>query len=350
MATDNNTNLLNLREMIRGLQQTAPDPMFLQSLFVKEEKIHRTQAIEIDIKKNLNRMPDYVGRFANAKQIGRTGFTNKIHYLPYLNEEHTYTSDDVEDRQFGGTIYDKVNQKTALAKLVGEYMSLSERAFARKREQQLAQALQTGTVVVSGNGVSYTVDFGMAAGNIKVNTGSSELTGDWSDTGADIDKQFQADAKLIRDSGAPTPNICIMGVGAGNLFLRNAKIKANLDLLKFDQGNVDIRNNLESMRATYLGTWRSIGVNIEIWVYQGGYGSSHTQYISDLKYIMTSKQIDVRTHYGKIVNLKSPFVGKSFPNNWEDQNGKAGHVTLESSCLTCLHQPDGVVVRTVDTA
>jgi hypothetical protein len=323
------------------MEQIPTDSTFLQDLFVKERTFTDKEWIEIDQVFKGQTIATYVARDGDSTKIGKSGFNTKLHFAPYINEEITYTSRDVDSRMAGQTRYDTSASQVIGSRTAGWLDELQKR-IVRREEQQVAEALRTGKVAVSGVDTSYTVDFGMNANHIITNAGNDK----W-DSGAD-DKvaQLETWAALIADKGAPTADVLVMGLSAAQQFKKDTNILSMLDNRRILGNEINIRQ-IANQRASFIGTFTGCGLNIDCYCYQGLYVDSagaNQRYLPTDRVILGSTQSDVRFHYAKIENLlEGDFMGRWFPLQWIDPNGKKGHITLESSPLVGFHQPDGFV-------
>jgi len=328
-------------ELVRAMRQIPTDTTFLQDLFVKERNYTDKEYIEIDQVFGTQTIATYVSRDGDSTKIGKDGYNSKLHFAPYINEEITYTSRDVNVRLAGVNRYE-ANAEQAIAQRTAKWLQQLQGRVMRREEQQVAEALSTGKVAVSGVDVDYEVDFGQNANNLITLAGANI----WGTGTEDKTAQMETWSALIADSGAPTADVMILGTEAAQLFLKDSTILGNLDNRRVERGEINLKQ-INSQRATYLGTYSGVGMNIEVYSYQGLYTNSSgtdVPYIPTDYAIMGSTQADFRFHYAKIENLKEgDFQGRWFPLQWIDDNGKKGHITLESSPLVGMHQPAAFV-------
>ena len=330
------------RDMLEALEQNPRPSTFLKDRLVSGAPIeHDTDVIEIDVEKGGQTVAAYVSRVGDANVVGKRGFETNIHAIPYVYEETPFTAKDVRTRLPGETVY-KTGAGRRLDVKMGKWMSILSDRLTRLEEKQLAEAIQTGKVVVTGKDVNYTVDFQMDPSHLITNSGADN----WGSGTEDKVAQLEAASELIRESGAPTATELYLGFEAGQNFLKDAAILANLDNRRVERGEINIKQ-LAGQRATFLGTYNGIGLSVDVFSYQAKYqdsaGVSH-YYIDTNNAVLGSQEARVNLHYGMIENLNhGSFVGKRFPDVIINPNGRAGAVTMESGPLMGLHQPDGFV-------
>ena len=312
------------KEMLRMMLQVPLPTNFLSSMLINERNMTNKTIIEID------------------QVIGKSGLSTLLHVAPYMYEQLPYKPSDVDVRGSGSTVYD--DSAAFLAGRVERWLTDLENRFIRAEERQMAEALQSGIVTVSGKDVDYVVDFKQKAAHLLDVSISAPWTG-----AADKLAQIQEWAQLISDTGAPGAGILIADTKAMNLLLADTAILALLDNKRVERGEINF-TQLREQRATFCGTLRGPGFDIDLYSYQGMYqtaaGSVLTtnRYMNDNTIILTSREMDTRFHYAKIENFKTgDFRGQRFPNHWETEDGKNRYMTMESSPLVGLHQPDGVV-------
>lgn len=331
------------RVMLDAMQQNPRPTTFLAGLLNPTRKNSTSEILEIDVVKGGRKISTYVTRESNPAQVGKRGFSTIIHNAPYISEEVTYTARDAFDRLPGESPYsvgnprDRLNQKVA-----GWLQDLQDRAI-RREEQQIAEALQTGKLYITGTGVDYNVDYQMSANHIV-----QLLSGDrWNQTGSAKLSQLEAWAAIARNDGAPTITDVILGTNAAGYLLADTEFKAEASRLS--GYNVATVNPLVSSDgfSTNLGPVRRVGLSVDLWCYQGQYtddSGTVKNYIDPDAVILLSRNARYDMHYGPVFNLKhGTMVIDRFPFMYEDENGKAGHCALESSPLFGLHQPDAVV-------
>ncbi len=332
------------RTMLDALKQAPPVSSFLTGLFVRRSTTHDTRTVEIDIEKGGQKLAAYVSRVGEPERVAKRGFETLLHAMPYTAEQIDFTPEDLEVRNPGTTIYSAGSPSTRLNEKIAGWLQDLRGRLARLKEFQMAQALQTGKLTVAGRGVNYTVDFQMPAGNIYA------VTTAWDQTGADPIADLEGAAAKIRALGAPSPTVIILGVNAAGAWLTDANVLKYMDNKNVMMGSID-PVQLADQRATFLGRFRRIGLDVAVYSYQGSYqDSTGTEqfYLDPDTVIVGSTAARVEMHYGMISNFQhGSFIGQEFPHMWLEQNGRSGHLTLESGPMVGLHQPDAFVAMTV---
>lgn len=334
------------REMLGYMRQTPRPTTFLADMLVKRRQNHRTKYLEIDQIFGNREIATYTNRNGGPHVVGKNGYNTLIHVAPYIYEQFEYKPSDVDLRAPGGTVYDMTDP---VAALVGEWLDELDRRIVGREEQQLAEALQTGKVTVSGDDCAWEVDLKQAAGNLITLTGTSR----WTEASTrDIDQNLIDWCQLPVVVGAPRPNVAIMDVKAMQLLKSDSAILASLDNRRRENGALNPKV-LDEQNATYEGYLTGTGYNLDLYTYQGSFAidGSADNYLDDYRVLLLNSNMDTRFHYGKIENFNAPnFMGSRFPNRWETPDGKQRFLTMESSPLAGLHQPNAVVSAVVTAA
>lgn len=333
------------REMLDAMKQAPRPTTFLQDLVIGRRLYTDKTILEIDIDKGGETISPYVSRVGDPTPVGKDGFDTLLHAAPYIYDEITYTPSDGDQRTVGETIYQSDAQSNIDTRTADWLNKLQDRMI-RREEQQVAEALQTGKVVVSGVGTAYTVDYQMDAGHIITLTGG-DVWG--SSTELKID-QFEAWSTLIQDKGAPTPEWAVLDFNSAQLLRKDSVFLALLDNRRVKMGEIDFKT-INGQRASFIGTLDAIGLNIDLYSYQGSYkndAGTRVRFMNDDQLILGSSQARVDMHYAKIENFNAPrFIGRQFPQMGIEPKGKKGYVSLESGPLVGLHQPDAFVTVNV---
>jgi len=334
------------QSMVEAMEQKARPLTFLQGLFIKGIKTHTTPVVSIDVVKGGRKVAAYINRTENPGKVAKRGYSTQLHVAPYVAEEIDYTAENVILERLPGE--NPINGGSPRARqdaLVMGWLNDLQDRLINLQEFQVAEALQTGKLHVIGAAVDYYVDFQMDSNNLITLTGGDK----WDSTGNKI-SQLQAWCKKPRAVGAPSSTLAIMGENAANLFLADANVLKYLDNRKMEMGSIN-PVQLAEQNATFLGTFRYAGINLDLYSYQGQYtnaGGSVVNFIDTNNVIVGSQAADLRMHYGPIFNLKhGTFVGEKFPHIYVEESGRQGHVALESSPMFGFHQPDAFVRATV---
>lgn len=331
-----------VREMLEAIRQAAPLPTFLQDLLVKQNRTHETRHIEIDTIVSSNTVAKYIDPSNDAEVVSKKSYSSKIHVIPYTRQRKVLTPDDLLLRMPGETVYSAAGSANARKdELMGEYLAELNNRVIRLEELQLAGALRTGTAVISGDGVNYTVTYGRDANNTKTLTADDR----WGESSQDKVEDFRLAAEQMRkpgvDGGMYTD--VVMGVAAATKWMADTAIASRLDNRRMELGEINPRTMAEQS-ASYLGTYRDSGINCDVYSYFGQYVDSGgtAQYFLDTNEVLfINSTMKCIKHYGMISNLKAGnFAVERFPLMVTLEDGSLAYVQLESAPLVATHEPN----------
>lgn len=318
------------RQMLAAMkQQVKPDSFLRGKLVNMPDNLSDTKYIEVDDEVVAQGISGYNTRTGEAVEVAKDGYSTYLHVAPYVDEQITLTPADADTRSPGSTIYDGGAASRFATQVNGSLGNLGDR-LDRLEEKQVSSVIQTGVISVSNaaTGVSYEVDFGLPAANKSTLSG----TGVWGGSATDITGNLQTWAKVLSNNGYVATDL-IMDQDAANLLLADTAIKAFLDNRRIQMGSIDVKL-IAGQRANYIGTLMLPGLTIDLWSYFGGYRTDATtfvNYMTQYRAVMIGSGFGIQPSYGKIENLKSSFVGRRFPNMWQDNRGKYQYVGMESS-------------------
>jgi len=339
-------DMYKTRNMLDVLKQIHIPGDFLLKTFVTAKKFHSTRTVDIDIVRMGKKMAPFVSPVVEGKVITKKGFTTKTHTLPYIKIKRPFSPEDALERLPGLTMYESQTAQAYIAKELGETLKEFDDMIFRREEYMAATMLQTGKVIVEGDGLSYEIDVGMAASHLPV-----LLTTDrWSEATATIQADLKAwGLKVYRDSGL-TATRAILGSDAAAAMLSNDAFIGSLDTRRVDRGLIDI-SKLDK-GVIYYGFDKESGLDLygyneQFFEEDDTDASDGTELIDPKKVIVASTQLRMTQHYGLISEVKVNFVGPRYPKVWVTEDPSVQWIMLQSSPAVINHQPDGVVCATV---
>jgi hypothetical protein len=321
-------------------EMPKPDS-FLRDMLIKgPAKLSNTKHIELDKYTAKQGIAVYNSRTGAPNEVGKKGYTTDLHVSPYVNEVITMTPSDFDTREEGNTIYDNDSAGT-LATKTTEYLGDLNGRMERLEEKQVVEAITSGTVTVSNAaaGVDYTVDYGLDDDNKATLTGNDV----WGGSSSDIRGNLQSWSLRLANKGYVSGSV-LVDIKAGNLISADEEMRAVLNNRRIEMGSINPQV-LQNQRASFLGTYNDVGINVDIFAYYGGYETADDtfqRYFDDHRCIILGGGVEIEQHYGKIENFKAKFKGKRFPNMWAEDNGKANYVGMESAPLAVLRNPNAI--------
>ncbi len=342
--------LFQPRTMLKALRQNSTPKRFFQKTFFGRVETHVTRSVDIDIEKTKRRVAGYTSPAASATVVERDGFDTFAVSPAYIKEKVPIHVNDLLDRKMGDNIYDEVHPAERAADLLGKDMRMLDERFNRREELMCVEALLTGKIVIKGKGVDNVVDFGYIHGeHIHILSGADGWNQDDGDPMKDLDDW----RILVNQRCGIKPTHAIVGSKVYWAMINNKLIKERLDNRRYEMGNVKPEDlpSYEQEGVRYLGTLAPS--MLAVYVYDEWYTDPVTgkdmPLIPEDVVILGNPSARCAMHYGLIQNIKNPVAVPRFPSTWEEEDGSARWLQLESAPLPCLAQPDAFLVAHVLT-
>lgn len=336
---------------------------FLKSLFFKGEEISETVYCDFDVKIAPRTLANFVDPNLEADLVDKIGYSAKSYRPPYIKEKWTLDPSIFMDRGFGRHIYMPPNARgqSRVQSKISEIIAEGLKRIVNKCEWMCAEVLTTGQLVVSGKGVSTTLDFEMPASHI---LGTADLTNavGWDNgSSSPLTDLINVDQIIQQGYSGRKIDVAVMGLGAANAFMNNAEVKGVdnvFDTRRVDLGMIEPRKMQDGV--VYLGHLRD--PDIDLYKYSGYYtdenGVSQTVMPSD-KVIVGSTQAMNAMAYGAIYDIEktgSPgyttdnsmlYVGKYFAKSWIKEDPSLRVFMIQCAPLSVLKEPHAFVSMTV---
>jgi len=338
-------DMFDTRTMLRAIEQIKTPRTFLRDTIFNDVETHTTKYVDIDIQKGNRRIAAYVSPLLEGKVVTREGFQTNTYEPPYTKEKTVTTAQDFLTRDMGTNVYSggSTPQQKAQRQLGKDLRMLMER-IDRTEEVQAAEAIQTGIVTAVGEGISATIDFGMAATHKPALVGTDQ----WSDlANSDPLADLKTWRNIISQDAGLAPRDVIMGYNAVQYFQRNTTAKALLDNRRIALGQI-VPEQLPD-GVIYHGYLNEAG--LDVWEYTEWYydvgTSTEKPMIDPDKVVMWARGSRATRHYGAIQDLKATFVVPRFAKSWEQEDPSARFLLMQSAPLLAPHQIDGFLCATV---
>ncbi len=332
-------SMYDTRKMLQMLEQMKPAQSFLKNTFFNSIRTFDTEYVDIDIVKGKRRMAPFISPIIGGKTVERQGFTTNTYKPSLIGPDMITTSEDLLKRAAGEHVYGAMSPDERAAEQLGKDMAELDAMITRREEWMCAQALFTGAITMTGEGVSNSVNFGLT----HTNTPTNKWDAANGDPLADLKKYRKA---ILQDAGVQ-PNICIMGSLAADAFINNANVKAMMNLLKVDLGQ--IRPELLPNGVTYLGRINALG--LDIYTYDEWYlddNGTEQPMVPEKKILVASTQARTDMLYGAVVDVnRGTFAAPRVPKSWTQEKPSARFVQMMSRPLPVPTQIDGFYVGTV---
>lgn len=340
-------DIYKTRFMLAALMQMLPVRTFLMDLFFTKLPPVLTETVDIDIIKGKRRLAPMQSPVIEGKVVEKLGFTTNSYKPAYVKPKMVDTAHQFLDRQAGETVYSAKSLQDRAGEALTEELATLDEMITRREEWMAAQALTTGKISITGEGVNYVVDFLMAATHI-ITLGVGDV---WTNAASDPLEDLRTWRRLIlKDSGLQA-NVVVMASDVYDVFIKNSAVTDALDLRRVDNGQID--PSILADGAIYIGYIKDIGC--DIYVYDEWYvpddGSAALPMFPQKKVLMGSTRARCYMHYAAIQDLKVPGGAslERYPKTWDKEDPSMRFVQVQSAPLAGLHQPDGFVIARVLT-
>lgn len=334
-------NLYDKRNMIAALDQTFVAKSFLLSVFFNFANpiTHDTDKIDIDIRKTKRALAKYQNWRIAAKVVDNKDYFTVTHNPGYIKLKTVTTAEDILKRGFGeGRIYGPTDGPARRAQMkVGEDLEYLRQMIIRRMELQAAEALNTGEISISGDGIDpYVIDFFMRATHKITLTGTNLF----SDANSQPIELFREWKRLIAKDSGQAANVAVFGSDAWDAYIKNPNVKSFLDNRRIELGGI-------APRMVNGATFQGIIEGIELWSYDEWYydedTSSEKPMVPVDKVWLGATGAYTATHFAAIKDLKAMNVVPFFPKSWEEQDPSVRFLSLQSSPMVGMHQPDAFI-------
>jgi len=332
-------SIFETRTMLAALEQMKPATTFLLDTFFPSAPVtHTTENIDIDIvDKTGRKMAPFVSPRLEGKVIKKNGFKTRSYKAPYIKEKTITTAMDFMNREPGSTIYAPGETPSMrAARELGKDLAELRDLITRRMEWMASQLLETGSVVIKGDGIDDEIDFQMKSSHLPVLSGAAL----WTATTSDPIKNLEDWAELLGQDSGIYPSDVVMGRDVYQAFRKHALVLAYLDNRRIEIGMMAPRQ--VSPGVHFVFRLESAGINI--WTYAESYWDDDTsalkKFVPDNKLFMGSGSAYTRKHFGVIKDLEASAAVPYFPKTWVEKDPSAQILLLQSAPLVALHQVD----------
>lgn len=337
-------DIFNTRTMLRALEERRPPKLFLTNTFFPTVETSQTEVVDIDVIRNKRRLAPFVHPLAEGKLVERVGFSTKSFKPPYLKPKMATTAADLLKRAIGESIYSsQTPAERAAGQLTKDLAEMIDMIW-RRVEWMAASALFTDSIVVMGEGVSATIDFGRASSHeITLASGSK-----WTQSGGDPISDLRDWKSLVAQDTGLVPNVAVFGHDVVEAFLADADVQAILG--RFSNLTVTAAMDTANLAdgVTYIGRVEGLDIySYEEWYLDSG-GTEQPLVPVD-KVLLASTRARRAVHFGAIQDLDAQGLAAvpAFPKSWRTPDPSAQWVMLQSAPIVVPTQVDASLVADV---
>lgn len=339
-------NLFETRTMIPMLEEAKPANSFLRDRFFSDVRAFDTKKVEIDIWKGKRRMAPYVHPKIGGKTVDRQGFRVDEFEPPEVSPDMITTAEDIMNRAPGENVYGAMSPEERAAEQLGRDLAELDGMITRREEQQAAQALFQGKVLVEGDGYDEEINYWPT---VQADQPFTDLTAGsyWNESGSDplVDLRT-ARRTIIQDSGV-SPIDAVLGQNVVDALMNNDSFTKQLDTRRIDMGIIDPANLPNGV--TYWGYLK--GPGLDLWTYDEWYldenGDEQPMVPVD-RVLVGSPNVRTTRAYGAVALFKGNdnppeiYALPRVPDSWSQRKNPAGRIVqIKSRPLAIVHQIGG---------
>lgn len=333
-------DIFHVRSMVEAVQILKPPSSFFLNTFFRGTPIESpSDTIEIDVEKHKRRLAPFVSPIAAAKAGQRNGYSAYKFTPPYVKPLRESNAANYLKRNPGENPYSGRTIAQRAAGLMAKDLAEMDQEINRTEEWLAAQQLAEGTVTVTGEGVSATIDFQRDSAH---NVASTSLTGGagWNGGSAKPLTDLRTYKRLILKDSGHVADTAVFGLTAWSDFIGNAQVIDYFDKLHIVPGSLQPQGQM--IGGQFMGTCEGL----ELWLYSDWYldaSEAEQPMIPEDYVILGNTMTRAERNYGAIQNDEAIFPARRWPSSWRENNPPIRYVMLESAPLPVAHEPDAFV-------
>lgn len=324
------------RTMLEAVEQMKPaQRWFLDNFFSSVERFD-TISVDFDIYKDKRRIAGFDNPLNEGTVVDDIGFKSRTHKPSYMKPKKRTTAQQMlKVRAIGSHLYEQQDPVARAAAKLGADFAELDAMIARREEWMALKVLQTGSIVIDGDGDSRTIEFDFDSNHLVTLSGTAL----WSDPLSDpINNLLTWRRLVLRDSGM-APTDCVLGNDAAMAFLNHAKVKDWFNRWNFIPGEIKINavgNVIEYGFIPALGM-RLYTVN-EFFIDPSDLVEKEMLDVG--KVLLLNRAAKTARLYGAIQVVDGLVGVPRFPMTWLKEDPSVRWAQLHSAPLPVVKQPD----------
>jgi hypothetical protein len=324
------------RVLTQTVNQVKPVGNFILKTFFPTDDFSDTKYVDVVIKKGGRKVAPFVSPKLAGKVMKRDGKVLKTYEPPLMKPKFITDAEELlnTDTVFyadGTDPEDRANLRLA------EDLADGKDRIHRGKELMAVESLISGKITVKGDGVEDEIDFGRAAENTKILTGTAL----WTATESDPITSLKTWAEYLFEKTGIAPDKVVFGRDVGNAFTSHEKVIKAFDVKRIDNGEL----NPEKLEdgVVFIGYLKELNLKIYKYVdyYENEAGVS-TLIMPGDKLILGSDRAGGKVAHGGIVDFKAfkaagmdtnIFVGDIFAKSYEENDPSVRFLVLQSKPL-----------------
>lgn len=254
-------DMFSTYELMNALQLLYPPQSFILDTFFTETIKSNAETVLVDIVKQGRTLAPFVNPMREGKTIAREAQESRVIKPAYVKPKMVTTAADFVQRAAGQSPFDAVPMDQRAAQQLVRDLGDLDTSITRREEWMATQALFTGTVQITGEGISQLVDFQFSASHLI----TPSILWSTAATAVPLDDIDTWQSDFISKDGGVFADIVIMGPDVWKAFIQTTQVKNEMNILRLF-GTTLNPQPLE-VGAVLMGTVR----NRQVWVYNEWY-------------------------------------------------------------------------------
>lgn len=318
------------RTLIRAVETLHRPSVWLLDTFFPELVEFDTESIDFDVISKGRKLAPYVHPDLPGKNTRTGGYETKSFTPAYVKPKETVKPKRAMRRRPGEAYMGEMSSAERLEAITLDILDEQRTAVLRRKEQQAAEALDTGQIVVEGEDYPrQVVDFGRKPELTTSLSGASR----WGESGVNILKSIQDHGALIQKYSGIAPTEVILDPEAADVLTSNAAIRELLDNRNAAPASLELGPVVPVSTGAFLG---NIG-RFRFWLYQDFYeqaDGSDGQMLPDFTCIITSPALEGVQAHGAIEDADLGLVAAEYaPKVWNEKDPSARIAMTQSAPL-----------------
>lgn len=312
---------------------------WLRNTFFGNVVQFETQEILFDKLGRRRKIAPFVSPNVPGKERKLRGREVRVYKPPYVKPKAGLDPSDAQARQVGEAYGGALSMLSRYDQMVMQTLADHEEEITGREEWMCAAALQTGTVIVQGEGIDDTVDYHRDADLTEALT----TTDRWGETGVAPLDDIRAWARLVGQKSGAVVRDVVLGYGAADIFTKDEDVREILDNRRQDGGVMQLGGVVTGGQddvARYVGT---IDGSLRFWEYTQTYdddAGNVQHYWPQFGVGLVSPHMLGTMAYGAILDVKALKSEQRFAKQYEEDDPSREVILTQSAPLPVPVDPN----------
>ncbi len=344
------------RVLIPAHREIKPVRRFLRDTFFSQERVYRTEYIDLDSQVQGRRVASFVNKLGAAKVVDRQGFTTDTTSPPCVANKIPITIQDVSTRVMGEHIYEDIGPEARGKILLADDLMTLNDMLERRLEMMCRDAIFTlsgnnSQITAIGDDTEGTFTFPRLPG---LQLGTLVSTDAWTHDSSDPLNLFDTWCEIYAKLTGKVVTDIIFGGTAYRTFKGNRLVKTAAVNTTFLDGGVRVAESATPDGSRLVGSM--FGGSVRMWTYHEWYddpdnSGTTTEMVPAKKVMLCSRNLRTEMRYGAVqdltgdgdnamptltpaVSLPRSWVVKDPPTRWLELRSRPLPMPIENHFMT----------------